>query len=140
MTEDEQKKLCVEFQLAMDRGDREFIDSVLAPNFTFENIEDEPVHNPQTGESYGPTFTRQQYLDIGVPAVRKFTKDGMHFDFEYVLSDGPLVAVFGSSNGDGLNGRKYANRYCWLFHFDGDKVDMKREYKDTHLARKTLFE
>jgi ketosteroid isomerase-like protein len=140
MTEDEQKKLCVEFQLAMDRGDREFIDSVLAPNFTFENIEDEPVHNPQTGETYGPTFTRQQYLDIGVPAVRKFTKDGMHFDFEYVLSDGPLVALFGSSNGEGLNGRRYANRYCWLFHFDGEMVDMKREYKDTHLARKTLFE
>jgi ketosteroid isomerase-like protein len=140
VTEEEQKKLCIEFQLAMDRGDREFIDRVLAPNFTFENIEDEPVHNPQTGETYGPTFTRQQYLDIGVPAVRKFTKDGMHFEFEYVLADGPLVAVFGSSNGDGLNGRKYANRYCWLFHFGGDQVDMKREYKDTHLARKTLFE
>lgn len=123
MTEDEQKQLCIEFQLAMDRGDREFIDSVLAPNFTFENIEDEPVHNPQMGETYGPKFTRQQYLDIGVPAVRKFTKDGMHFDFEYVLSDGPLVTVFGSSNGEGLNGRKYANRYCWLFHFDGDKVN-----------------
>ena len=141
MDTEAQKKLCVEFQLAMDRGDREFIDSVLAPDFTFENIEDEPVHNPQTGETYGPVFTRQQYLDIGVPACRKFTVDGMHFQFEYVISEGPIVAVIGSSNGLGFNGKKYANRYVWVFRFNSDgKVEMKREYKDTHLARKTLYE
>jgi ketosteroid isomerase-like protein len=140
MDTEAQKKLCVEFQLAMDRGDREFIDNILAPDYTFENIEDEPVHNPQTGETFGPKLTRQQYLDLGVPSIRKITKDGMHFEFEYVISEGPIVALFGSSNGEGLNGRKYANRYCWLFRFAGDKVDMKREYKDTHLARKTLYE
>ena len=117
MDTEAQKKLCVEFQLAMDRGDREFIEGVLAPDFTFENIEDEPVHNPLTGETFGPKLTREEYLNLGVGANRKFTKDGMHFEFEYVISEGPMVAVIGSSNGDGLNGRKYSNRYCWLFRF-----------------------
>jgi ketosteroid isomerase-like protein len=64
----------------------------------------------------------------------------MHFQFEYIISDGPLVAIFGSSDGQGVNGKPYANRYCWLFRFAGDKVDMKREYRDTYLSRKTLFE
>ena len=140
MDSEAQKELCMEFQRAMERADRDFIDSILAPDFTFENIEDEPVHNPLTGETFGPKLTREEYLNLGVGANRKFTKDGMHFEFEYVISEGPMVAVIGSSNGDGLNGKKYSNRYCWLFRFAGDKVDMKREYKDTHLARKTLFE
>lgn len=140
MDTEAQKKLCMEFQLAMDRGDREFVDGVLAPDFTFENIENEPVHNPQTGETFGPKFTREEYLTLGVPAIKKFTKDGMHFEFEFVISEGPFVTIFGSSNGEGHNGKKYANRYCWLFRFAGDKIDMKREYKDTYLARTTLFE
>jgi ketosteroid isomerase-like protein len=139
MDSEAQKKLVVEFQRAMERADREFIESVTTQDFTFENIEDEPVHNPNTGETYGPKFTRQQYLDIGVPSIRKFTVDGMHFEFEYVVSDGPIVALFGTSNGKGLNGKTYTNRYCWLFRFAGDKIDMKREYKDTWLARKTLY-
>jgi ketosteroid isomerase-like protein len=139
MDSEAQKELCMEFQRAMERADREFIDSVLAPDFTFENIEDEPVNNPNTGETYGPSFTRQEYLDIGVPAIKKFTVDGMHFEFEYAVSDGPIVALFGTSNGIGHNGKKYANRYCWLYRFAGDKIDMKREYKDTWLARRTLY-
>ncbi len=140
MDSEAQKKLVVEFQRAMERADREFIESVTTQDFTFENIEDEPVHNPNTGETYGPKFTRQQYLDIGVPSIKKFTVDGMHFEFEYVVSDGPIVALFGTSNGKGHNGKTYTNRYCWLFRFAGDKIDMKREYKDTGLARKTLYE
>jgi ketosteroid isomerase-like protein len=140
MDAEAQKKLVIEFQLAMDRGDAEFIDSILAPDFTFENMETEPVRNPQTGEVFGPKLTRAGYLQHGVPAIRKMTKDGMHFEFEIVISDGPYVALFGSSDGTGVNGKKYANRYCWLFRFTGDKVDMKREYRDTYLSRKTLFE
>jgi ketosteroid isomerase-like protein len=141
MDAEAKKELCKEFQRAMERGDRDFIDSILAPDYTFENIEDEPVHNPNTGETYGPKFTRQQYLDIGVPSIKKFTVDGMHFEFEYAVCDGPIVALFGSSNGQGLNGKKYANRYCWLYRFDdNDKIDLKREYKDTYLSRKTLYE
>ena len=139
MDSEAQKELCMEFQRAMERADREFIDSVLAPDFTFENIEDEPVHNPNTGQTYGPKFTRQEYLDIGVPSIKKFTVDGMHFEFEYAISEGPIVALFGTSNGTGHNGKKYANRYCWLYRFAGDQIDMKREYKDTWLARKTLY-
>ena len=140
MDTEAQKKLCIEFQLAMDRGDGEFVDNVLTPDFTFENMESEPIHNPQTGETYGPKLSREEYLTHGVPAIRKFTADGMHFAFEFVISEGPFVAIFGSSDGTGVNGKKYANRYCWLFHFAGDKIDMKREYRDTYLARKTLFE
>jgi ketosteroid isomerase-like protein len=135
------KKLVCEFQLAMDRGDHDFIDNLLAPDFTFENMESEPIRNPLTGEEFGPKLTRAEYLHHGVPGIRNITKDGMHFEFEFILCDGAFVALFGSSDGDGLNGKKYANRYCWLFRFtDDDKVDMKREYRDTYASRKILFE
>jgi ketosteroid isomerase-like protein len=140
MVNETQKKTAVEFQLAMDRGDAEFVDRLLTPDFTFENMESEPVRNPLTGEEFGPRLTRAEYMEHGVPAIRKMTRDGMHFQFEIVMSEGPYVAIFGSSDGEGLNGKKYANRYCWLFRFSGDKIDMKREYRDTYLSRKTLFE
>jgi ketosteroid isomerase-like protein len=140
MDNETQKKIAVEFQLAMDRGDANFVDGLLTPDFTFENMESEPVRNPQTGEEFGPKLTRAEYMEHGVPAIRKMTKDGMHFQFEIVMSEGPYVAIFGSSDGEGVNGKSYANRYCWLFRFAGDKIDMKREYRDTYLSRKTLFE
>src|SRR5262245_30193747 len=102
----------------MDRGDREFIDNLLTPDFMFENMESEPVRNPQTGEEFGPKLTRQEYLDHGVPAIKNMMVDGMHFEFEIVISEGNYAAIFGSSDGTGKNGKKYANRYCWLFCFE----------------------
>jgi ketosteroid isomerase-like protein len=140
MDTESQKKLCCEFLLALDRGDAEFADNILAGDFTFENMETEPVTNPVTGEQFGPKLTRAEFMEHGVPANRRFTEDGMHYQFEIVIGEGSYVAIFGSSDATGLNGRKYANRYCWLFGFAGDQIEMMREYRDTYLSRKTLFE
>lgn len=59
------------------------------------------------------------------------TEDGIAVTPELVLSQDDSVMIEATSAARLINGRIYANRYIFLFHFDGTAIREVREYSDS---------
>ncbi len=77
-------------------------------------------------------------LDISVRAFSALlatlharTIDGIHVTAGLILEQGDHLFVEATSHGPLKDGRLYANRYAFLFHFRGDRVALVKEYSDS---------
>ncbi|WP_120077762.1 nuclear transport factor 2 family protein [Aurantiacibacter odishensis] len=57
---------------------------------------------------------------------------------ELVLADGGHVVVLAKGHADTVDGKIYANDYCFVFRLAGGKIVEVREYLDTKLADAVL--
>lgn len=64
----------------------------------------------------------------------------MQFTSEGHAVQGDRVALEASSQASLRNGRTYANRYHFLFRFDGERIAEVREYCDTAPAKAAFFD
>lgn len=77
-------------------------------------------------------------LDLTVAAFNDLLS-GLHAQMEWgivvtpglVLQEGSSLMVEATSDGLLKNGKRYNNRYVFLFHFEGDAVREVREYSDS---------
>lgn len=139
LTDEQKKQMCIDFQMACDAGDAATIEAMLADDFTFESMERD-LNWTVKGQTVSRTLDKAQYLEHGATACQRVTKDGMHFTIELAICDGPHVILLGDSHAISHNGKPYNNCYCWYYRFDGDKINHKREYRDTHLSRIAIFD
>lgn len=139
MNPEDQKSAAVRFLEACDGNDRATIDALLSPNFICELMEVDGDWSVD-GRTLSNKLDRQTFLDFAVPAVRQLTRDGMHFAYELMMSDGPHVVILGSSNAMSYKDRPYTNVYSWYFRFEGDKIALHREYRDTQHSRTAIFD
>ena len=66
---------------------------------------------------------------IGTDALR---------DKGLVLADGDHVVVLARGHADTVDGKVYANDYCFVFKLAGGRIVEVREYMDTKLADAVL--
>jgi ketosteroid isomerase-like protein len=59
-------------------------------------------------------------------------------DVHHIHADGNHVLVEHTGRNELPDGRRYDNRYCWVFRFQGDLVHEVREYMDTLLVTETF--
>lgn len=59
------------------------------------------------------------------------TEDGIAITPGLTMADGDSVMIEATSAARLTNGRVYANRYIFLFHFTGDAIREVREYSDS---------
>jgi len=64
--------------------------------------------------------------------------DGNTITASRFIGEGDLVVVEGQGHNRTRTGKPYANTYCWLFRFQGDKVVEITEYADTALMESAL--
>jgi ketosteroid isomerase-like protein len=140
MTPDEQKQKAVELLEACEHNDVPTAERLLADDFVYENMERMAAAWSVNGQEVSNRLDRATFIQFGVPANKTVTKDGMHFKYDLLISEGPHVAIFGESDAIAHNGKRYANCYCWFFRFSGDKISLLREYRDTYLSRAVLFD
>ena len=137
MTGDQQKRQAKELLEAATRGDVVAAEAMISDDFKLELMQRVPI-TLADGTPLPTVYDKNAYLGF-VKQAGGTTKDGIHLTFDFAISDGPDVAVFGESNAVTLTGKIYANAYCWHFRFAGDKIALFREYCDTHLVRTVLF-
>lgn len=77
-------------------------------------------------------------LDVPVTAFNALLADlhdqmaeGIVVTTGLILSNGDSIAIEATSDGALKNGKHYANRYMFVFHFDGELVREVREYSDS---------
>jgi uncharacterized protein len=84
---------------------------------------------PGAGEKKG----RDNIIDKFLAPVRGMFVPGdpkVHID--YIICQGPLVAVEGRGLGKFKDGRAYSNRYAYVLELKDDKIYNFREYMDTY--------
>ncbi len=57
---------------------------------------------------------------------------------ETILVEGDTAVIEARNHSRTMRGEAYANRYCWIFRFSGDKVLHITEYADTDLIARAL--
>lgn len=55
-----------------------------------------------------------------------------------LIGEGDVVVVEGQGHNRTKTGKEYANTYCWVFRFQGEKVVELVEYTDTALIESAL--
>ena len=64
--------------------------------------------------------------------------DGNTITASRLIAEDDLVVVEGQGHNRTKTGKTYANSYCWVFRFQGDKVIELTEYADTALIESVL--
>jgi len=75
--------------------------------------------------------------DLMGPLFARFTGPYLNIP-ELVLADGDHVVVLAKGHADTVDGKVYANDYCFVFKLAGDRIVEVREYMDTKLADAVL--
>lgn len=59
-------------------------------------------------------------------------------EVDRIHADGDFVVVEHSGRNELPDGRRYDNRYCWIFRFEQGLIQEVREYMDTQLVTETF--
>jgi uncharacterized protein len=133
MRASDSRAVVLEYVNALDRGDREELRAMFAPDATWWLSGDLPVSGTWTGpaaiidEFLGAMMSR---LDISRPVVR---------DVKRVIADGDAVAVEWTTRATTRSGHFYENEYAFVFEVRDGRISTVREYFDTTRARRILF-
>ncbi len=84
------------------------------------------------------TLNREQIL-AGAKAVLDVFPDKLAFFIDGMVAEGNKVAVEARSDGMHISGKRYQNRYHFLFEFrDDGKLQRLKEYMDTEAVSDVL--
>ena len=139
MNAEEQKEKAKALLKACDAGDVSAASALIADDFTFQFM-DHSASWSVDGVEIASILDRETFLTNGVTAGEAVTRDGLNFEFDIAVGEGPYVALFGRSNGTSIKGKPYKNNYCWYVKFSGNNISELREYCDTNLAHQVLFD
>lgn len=89
--------------------------------------------NAQTMQM-GPFTGKQAIAEKFMPVLKQIFPKGLTMTIRNVIDGDNLVAVECSSNAPLANGKTYANRYVFMFDFEGNRISNIREYADTAYA------
>ena len=126
-----QKEIARKFLVTLEKPDAKFLGDVLADDFEFEMMGRLPGVVPMRGKD---AFIK----GITATMAAMFPK-GLNMKIHTVIGEGAQVAIQAESDTVAGNGKKYANRYHFYFHFDGDKLGQVREYNDVNHVREVFM-
>jgi len=110
---------------------------------TFFNSVDDNVHwrvtgvdNPLSGDYNSKSdFVSKTFVRLGAIMQGPLVLNVVH-----VTVEGDWAAVELKADGKTKNGTEFANEYCWVCQFKGDKIVKVRAYLDSALVKRCLEE
>ncbi len=120
------------FLRALDKNDSAMMEPLMAEDFEFEMMGRLPGVKPIRG--------KEKFLANMPKTLAAMFPKGLNMKIVTVLAEGPHVAVQAESDTVAGNGKAYANRYHFYFHFDAaGRIEQVREYNDVNLVREVLM-
>jgi len=112
-----------------------------APTF-FNNVADNVswrvtgTENPLSGQ-YN---SKAEFVPATFQRLGKLMDGPLKLELVNVIVDGDMAAVELKANGKAKNGLDFANEYCWVCQFEGDKIVKVRAYLDSALVKRCIEE
>jgi uncharacterized protein len=92
--------------------------------------------NPLSGDY----TSKSQFVPATFQRLSKLMDGPMKLEVVNVMVDGDMAAVELKANATAKNGSRFANEYCWVCRFEGDKIVQVRAYLDSALVKRLLEE
>jgi len=92
--------------------------------------------NPLSGDY----TSKSQFVPATFHRLGKLMEGRMKLEIVHVMVDGDMAAVELKANATAKNGTKFANEYCWVCRFEGEKIVQVRAYLDSALVKRVLEE
>lgn len=83
------------------------------------------------------TYSKKEFLELA-SGVAGGTKAGIHLSPTGITAEGNRVAVEAISDGETMAGKRYQNKYHFLFEFKNQKFVAVREYMDPMHVREVF--
>jgi uncharacterized protein len=92
--------------------------------------------NPLSGDY----TSKSQFVSATFQRLGKLMEGPMKLEIVHVMVDGDMAAVELKANATAKSGTKFANEYCWVCRFEGEKIVQVRAYLDSALVKRVLEE
>jgi uncharacterized protein len=92
--------------------------------------------NPLSGHYH----SKQEFVPKTFQRLGKCMEGGMKLKVVNVLVDGDTAAVELKADATAKSGSVFANEYCWVCRFEGEKIVEVRAYLDSALVKRILDE
>lgn len=118
---EENKALAKEFLKVMGDGDADTLMTFLSDDLEYWVAGNLPMSG---------THTKQALKDM-MAGVGGFFPGGLRLQPVSTIAEGNSVALEAAGGGETVTGKKYDNRYHFLFEIENGKITKLREYMDT---------
>jgi len=88
----------------------------------------------------GTYHDKETFLASTFRRLNKVLKDGVLLRVTAILVSGDTAAVELEALSTALNGKPFANRYCWICRFESGQIVEVRAYLDSALVQNLLDE
>ena len=88
----------------------------------------------------GTYHDRQTFIASTFGRLNRVLKEGVLLRVTNILVSGDMSAVELEALSTALNGKPFANRYCWICRFESGKIVEVRAYLDSALVQNVLDE
>lgn len=123
---------------------REFIQSLFAKleegnsSAFFAQLDDKATWTISGSADLCGTWSKAEFLKA-VSIINGALKEGLTFKVNHLHIAGDIVIAEMESNSTMLNEEPYAQSYCWVLRFEGEKIIEVRAYLDTLLFQRALL-
>jgi ketosteroid isomerase-like protein len=88
----------------------------------------------------GTYHDKKTFIQSTFHRLNRVLRDGVRLRVTHVLVSRDTAAVELEALSTAVNGRPFANKYCWICRFSGDVIVEVRAYLDSALVRQVLEE
>jgi len=120
------KQAVREYFAAINAGDEDAILAMTTDDFVFQTMARSP-------EWLLPRWDREQFSKVPSTMSRVLTAP-IQLAIVGMIAEGDRVAVEAETDSEMLDGKRYNNRYHFVFEFADGKFSEVREYSCSHLA------
>ena len=124
---EENKEVVRQYFAAINRGDEQAILDLTTDDFLFQTMTRAP-------EWLLPKWHRKEFAKVPATMSALMTSP-IQLSIVGMIAEGDKVAVEAETDSEMLNGRRYNNRYHFVFEMHDGKMRELREYSCSHLAQ-----
>lgn len=124
---EENKQIIRDYFAAINRGDEKAILDLTTEDFLFRTMARAP-------EWLLPQWQREDFAKVPATMSALMTAP-IQLSIVGMIAEGDRVAVEAETDSEMLNGKKYNNRYHFVFELRDGKMRELREYSCSHLAQ-----
>ncbi|MBV9817161.1 MAG: nuclear transport factor 2 family protein [Solirubrobacterales bacterium] len=90
--------------------------------------------HPLAGRYHG----RSEFIEATFDRLAPLMRDGLRLELEHVHIDGDTAIVELEATATTLEGKPFANRYCWVCRFELEMIVEVRAYLDSAMVAETV--
>jgi ketosteroid isomerase-like protein len=131
MTAAQCKERAIRFLENFNRPDPRVFEELITDDFRFGMV--------TTMKEFDPLCGKAEFARVETERLTTLFPDGLKMKLGTIVCEVPHVTVLAECDTVAMNGRRYAQRYCFYLRFEGELIAEGLEYNDTNIVREVFL-